>query len=166
MQFTATGSPGRHRPGRAAAELRWLGRRASQACKRRFVVPRTVTPTCTPDRFSGVRLERDVRVPMRDGVALSAHVFHPAGAAEPLPAVLIRQPYGKDDHPFMHARGTYWARKGYVCVVQDVRGKYASGGRWEPVVNEAEMAGTPSTGWPAGRGATATSAWSASRTTA
>ncbi len=120
-----------------AAETRWLGRRASQAYRRRFVIPRAVTPTRTPDRFSGVRLERDVRVPMRDGVLLSAHVFHPASAAEPLPTVLIRQPYGKDDHPFMHARGTYWARKGYVCVVQDVRGKYGSGGLWEPVVNEA-----------------------------
>ena len=75
---------------------------------------------------------------MRDGVALSAHVFHPAARRARCPLVLIRQPYGKDDHPFMHARGTYWARKGYVCVVQDVRGKYGSDGVWEPVVNEAD----------------------------
>ena len=75
--------------------------------------------------------------PCATASALAANVFHPAGAHQPLPVVLIRQPYGKDDHPFMHARGTYWARKGYVCVVQDVRGKYGSGGVWEPVVNEA-----------------------------
>ena len=87
---------------------------------------------------------------MRDGVALSAHVFHPAGATEPLPAVLIRQPYGKDDHPYLHARGVYWARKGYVCVVQDVRGKYASQGRWEPVVNEADD-GWDTLDWLAGQ---------------
>lgn len=122
---------------RMVAEARWLGARASLAWKRRFVVPHAVTPTRTPDRFAAARVERDVRVPMRDGVTLSAHVFHPAGAARPLPVVLIRQPYGKDDHPVMHARGTYWARKGYVCAIQDVRGKYGSGGRWEPVVNEA-----------------------------
>ena len=132
------------------AEARWLGARASVAWKRRFVVARAVTPTRTPDRFTGARLERNVRVPMRDGVSLSAHVFHPAGAAAPLPVVLIRQPYGKDDHPFMHARGTYWARKGYVCVIQDVRGKYASEGRWEPVVNEADD-GWDTIDWIAGR---------------
>ena len=133
-----------------AAEVKWAGRRASQASRRRFVIPRTETPTRTPDRFSSVRLERDVSVPMRDGVALSAHVFHPAGASGPLPVVLIRQPYGKDDHPFMHARGTYWARKGYVCVVQDVRGKYGSHGLWEPVVNEADD-GWDTLDWVAGR---------------
>jgi len=102
------------------------------------VIPLRETPSSTPDRCSRVRLERDVRVPMRDGVVLSAHVFHPADVARPLPVVLIRQPYGKDAHPYMHARGKYWARKGYVCVVQDVRGKYASQGRWEPIVNEAD----------------------------
>jgi hypothetical protein len=122
---------------RAAAELRWAGSRCAQAYRRRYVVPRAVTPTRTPDRFTGYRVERDLAVPMRDGVALRAHVFHPAGAAGPLPVVLIRQPYGRDDHPYMHARGAYWARKGYRCVVQDVRGKYGSGGRWEPLVHEA-----------------------------
>ncbi len=91
-----------------------------------------------------------MHVPMRDGVTLRANVFHPAGAAEPLSTVLIRQPYGKDDHPFMHARGTYWARKGYVCVVQDVRGKYGSDGSWEPVVNEADD-GWDTLDWVAGR---------------
>ncbi len=120
-----------------AAELRWSGRRCAQAYRRRCVVPRAVTPTRTPDRYIAHRLERDVAVPMRDGVVLRAHVFHPAGAAGPLPVVLIRQPYGRDDHPCMHARGAYWARKGYRCVVQDVRGKYGSGGRWEPLVHEA-----------------------------
>ena len=150
MRFVAAGQPGRRPGGRTAAELRWAGRRAIQAYRRRFVVPRTATPTGTPDRFSRVRLEREVHVRMRDGVVLAANVFHPAGAREPLPVVLIRQPYGKDDHPFMHARGTYWARKGYVCVVQDVRGKYGSEGVWEPVVNEATD-GWDTLDWVAGR---------------
>jgi hypothetical protein len=67
--FAACGSPALPARGRASAELAWAGRRATQACRRRFVVPRTATPTRTPDRFSGVRLERD----------------------------LVRQPYGKDE---------------------------------------------------------------------
>jgi len=148
-RFVAAG-PTSGRRGRVSAELRWMGRQASRAYGRRFVNPYAATPTRTPDRFSGVRLERNTAVPMRDGVVLSAHVFHPAGATEPLPVVLIRQPYGKDDHPFMHARGTYWARKGYVCVVQDVRGKFGSGGSWEPVAGEADD-GWDTLDWVAGR---------------
>jgi putative CocE/NonD family hydrolase len=135
---------------RAAGELVWAGQRLGAPWRRRFVNPRATTPTHTPDRYCGVRLERDLRVPMRDGVTLSTHVFHPASAAQPLPAVLIRQPYGNDDHPCMHARGRYWARKGYVCVVQDVRGKYGSQGVWEPVVGEAAD-GWDALDWVAGR---------------
>lgn len=133
---------GERRAGVATARLvagaGWSARRARQVYSRRFVIPRADTPTATPDRTARVWLERDVAVPMRDGVVLRAHVFHPVGLAGALPAILIRQPYGRDDHPLMHARGRYWARKGYVCVVQDVRGKYGSGGRWEPIVHEAD----------------------------
>jgi hypothetical protein len=38
----------------------------------------------------------------------------------------------------MPAHGRYWARKGYVCVIQDVRGKFKSEGEWSPVVHEAD----------------------------
>ena len=93
-------------------------------------------PTATPDRCDAFIVERDVGVPARDGVRLSANVFRPPGDG-PCPAVLIRLPYGKDEHPTMWARGKYWARKGYACVIQDVRGKFDSGGRWAPFVNEA-----------------------------
>jgi predicted acyl esterase len=83
-------------------------------------------------------------VPMRDGVRLSTNVYRPEGedgrACEaPLPAVLIRLPYGKDDpYASMPAHGRYWARKGYVCVTQDVRGKFTSEGEWQPVLHEAD----------------------------
>ena len=33
-------------------------------------------------------------------------------------------------------QGRYFARRGYAYVVQDVRGRYASGGAWMPLVNE------------------------------
>ncbi|MFA4966559.1 MAG: CocE/NonD family hydrolase [Thermoleophilia bacterium] len=98
----------------------------------------TELPTSTPDRSPGFTVERGVEVPMRDGVRLSANVFRPSPAPPgPGPAILIRQPYGKDEHPTMWARGKYWARKGYACAIQDVRGKFASEGRWQPVVHEA-----------------------------
>ena len=36
----------------------------------------------------------DVQVPMRDGVALAANVWHPAEGEAP--TLLVRLPYGKD----------------------------------------------------------------------
>jgi putative CocE/NonD family hydrolase len=92
--------------------------------------------TSNPDRCSAISVSRDVGVPMRDGVRLSANLFRPDTSGA-LPVVLIRLPYGKDEHPGMWARGKYWARKGYACVVQDVRGKFGSEGEWQPFVNEA-----------------------------
>ena len=54
---------------------------------------------------------------MRDGVMLRADVYSPARARR-LPVVLIRMPYGKGRHSFMAARGKFWARKGYHCVIR------------------------------------------------
>jgi len=74
---------------------------------------------------------------MRDGARLCADLYEPS-LSGPWPVMLIRLPYGKNAHPLMPARGTYWARKGYACVIQDVRGRWHSHGRWEPLVHEAE----------------------------
>lgn len=121
---------------RLAAEFAWAGERTRELRGRHLVYPHTRTPTRTPDRCSRVRVRRDLRATMRDGIRLCADVYEPTLPA-PWPAVLIRLPYGKTAHPFMAARGTYWARKGYACVVQDVRGRWSSEGAWEPIVHEA-----------------------------
>nr|BFE85333.1 hypothetical protein GCM10020093_079340 [Planobispora longispora] len=47
----------------------------------------------------------------------------------------MRTPYGRTRH-LAEAHG--WARRGIAAVVQDVRGRYESGGRWEPYVHERE----------------------------
>ena len=64
-------------------------------------------------------------VPMRDGTKLSTDVYLPENPREPLPAILIRTPYGKDQFGRLavlaHARG-------YVLVAQDVRGRFQSEG--------------------------------------
>jgi uncharacterized protein len=128
---------GRARAGRGqaiAAELRWAAARGLHTYDRLVRVPRTVTPTATPDRCSTVRVQRDLPAVMRDGVRLRADLYLPGNGA--FATVLIRQPYGKRDHPFMEARGRYWARKGYACVVQDVRGKWSSQGAWRPWSSE------------------------------
>ena len=40
-------------------------------------------------------IDRDLRVPMRDGVELLADRWAPKGGAEGLPTALIRSPYGR-----------------------------------------------------------------------
>jgi putative CocE/NonD family hydrolase len=80
---------------------------------------------------------RDVMVRMRDGVELATNLYFPGrgGAPAPgrFPAVVRRTPYGKD---FTQRRSMFWRRlvpAGYVVVVQDVRGRFGSGGRWRPL---------------------------------
>ena len=66
-------------------------------------------------------------VPMRDGTKLATDVYLPAEARPPLPlpAILIRTPYGKDQFGrFAQQAG----QKGYALVVQDMRGRFQSEG--------------------------------------
>lgn len=78
-------------------------------------------------------LDADLRVPMRDGVALSIDLYRPAtgGVARPgrFPVLLERTPYGKR-RPVLNQAGEYFARHGYVVIMQDVRGRFASEGEW------------------------------------
>ena len=75
-----------------------------------------------------VILVRNLGMPARDGVWLATDVWRPARDGEPLPgpfpAILTRTPYGKA----MPEVGEFWARHGYVCVIQDVRGRFESEG--------------------------------------
>jgi putative CocE/NonD family hydrolase len=71
-------------------------------------------------------VERDVAVPMRDGVVLRADVRRPATAGR-FPTLVYRTPYGKTET----SDGGLVAKavgRGYAVVVQDVRGRYASDG--------------------------------------
>ena len=81
-----------------------------------------------------VEVRTDVRIPMSDGVELSANLFLPK-AKGPFPVILMRTPYGKGNA--RQGEGLFYAREGYVFVSQDCRGKGASEGLWQPFVNEA-----------------------------
>ena len=80
----------------------------------------------------------DVPASMRDGTTLRANIYRPAGEGK-WPVLLTRLPYGKD-----FPLGTsvmdpvQVARRGYVLVVQDTRGRMTSEGEWIPFVNEAQ----------------------------
>lgn len=81
-------------------------------------------------------VERDVPARMRDGVTLRADVYRPDADGR-YPVLLLRLPYGKDfvsdfgDHEFFVPRG-------YVVVVQDCRGRFASEGEFTPLFQEVD----------------------------
>ena len=77
-------------------------------------------------------------VTMADGVRLATDVYLPGEGSGPAPTVLIRLPYDKTGrYTFIPQIGEHFAAHGFVCVTQDVRGKYRSGGDRSPFVHEA-----------------------------
>lgn len=84
-----------------------------------------------------VVVERNVMVPMLDGTKLATDIFRPKTPRRN-PVLLIRTPYNKmgSVHPYKKFAEIY-ASQGYVVVLQDVRGKYGSEGKFFPYVYEA-----------------------------
>ncbi|HSD29468.1 MAG TPA: CocE/NonD family hydrolase [Vicinamibacteria bacterium] len=79
-----------------------------------------------------VTVESGVRVPMRDGVALVADVYRPTADGR-FPVLLQRTPYNRADP----GTGVLLASHGYVVVLQDTRGRFASEGQFYPFRDEA-----------------------------
>jgi len=104
----------------------------------------------TKDRFpplfpsvaveNGIRLERDVSVPMRDGVTIYVDVYRPDGVTD-LPSIIGWTPYGKRNHvispqwqtlvrdgvvspmaKFECPDPAYWCPRGYAIINPDPRG--------------------------------------------
>ncbi|HEX9038038.1 MAG TPA: CocE/NonD family hydrolase [Ktedonobacterales bacterium] len=80
----------------------------------------------------------DQRIPMRDGVTLSADVYLPVmdtGGAPSLPAILTRTPYQKA-MVNMLSQARWFAERGYAFVAVDVRGRGDSDGSFVPYMSE------------------------------
>ncbi len=86
-----------------------------------------------------VHSEHNAMALMRDGVRLAADVHRPARNGqpldEPLPVLLHRTPYNKSVESRV-LEASFFASRGYVTVVQDTRGRYASDGRFTKYVDE------------------------------
>jgi putative CocE/NonD family hydrolase len=80
-------------------------------------------------------VEKNVAVPMRDGVVLRADVLRPAESGK-FPVLVYRTPYGKDAAQEEYTTFRYGVERGYAVLLVDVRGRYHSGGEFRPYENE------------------------------
>ncbi len=83
---------------------------------------------------SSISIEHNVGMKTRDGVTLRSDVYEPAGEGT-FPVLLQRTPYNKENTAEF---GRSAAERGFVVVVQDVRGRYESEGEWYPFKHEIE----------------------------
>lgn len=111
---------------------------------RRFAVPLlrlalvlTVAASLSAQSNAPYRIAetKNVMVPMRDGIKLATDLYRPAQSGQPVdgkfPVILMRTPYNKEFGATVIAN--MFVPHGYVVVLQDVRGRYKSEGRWFPI---------------------------------
>src|SRR5215467_7028603 len=83
---------------------------------------------------TGITIENNVLVPMRDGERLAVDIYRPDGTGK-FPVLLCRTPYNKNGQADF---AKFLAQNGYAAVVMDSRGIYASHGEWHPYTDEAQ----------------------------
>jgi hypothetical protein len=99
--------------------------------------------------FSDVVLSAGLKARMRDGATLAADVYCPRGEG-PWPVLLMRTAYGRDvASTLVYAHPAWYARHGFIVVIQDVRGRGESEGTYYPFRYERED-GYDSVQWAAG----------------
>tara|TARA_Y100001968_G_C19407390_1_gene744433 strand:- start:309 stop:1934 length:1626 start_codon:yes stop_codon:yes gene_type:complete len=80
---------------------------------------------------------RDQILETSDKVELVSRIWSPE-AGGPWPALLMRQPYGREiASTITYPHPSWWARNGYLVIVQDVRGQGNSGGEFQGFKQEA-----------------------------
>jgi len=92
-------------------------------------------PACTFSQNAGIVvappqivIEKGVAMKTRDGVTLRADIYRPSADGS-YPVLLTRTPYDKTT---MAPIGQKGAARGFIVVIQDVRGRYTSEGDWYP----------------------------------
>ena len=81
------------------------------------------------------RVDTAVSISMRDGVVLRADVFRPDASGR-YPVLVFRTPYNRDELPAGSPLVQAAVRRGYAVVLEDVRGRYQSGGTFNPYFQE------------------------------
>jgi len=92
----------------------------------------------------GVTVYQDLGVEVPDGTRLATDVYRPADPdtgepiGDPKPGLLVRTPYDKRARNRVENQGRWYARRGYVVAIQDVRGRYGSEGEFRLLLDEPE----------------------------
>jgi predicted acyl esterase len=74
----------------------------------------------------------ELMLPMRDGTKLATFVYKPAWQVGGLPVMLILTPYGQE---YSTDGAISWYNKGYVVVLQEVRGTHGSEGTFDALAS-------------------------------
>jgi uncharacterized protein len=98
-----------------------------------------------PAPSRAVQVERDLPVPMTDGVALLADRYHPDGDAR-APLVLVRSPYGRRG-VWGIMFGRLLAERGFQVLIQSCRGTFGSGGVLDPFGPDEREDGLATVRW-------------------
>ena len=87
--------------------------------------------------WPAVTTEFNAAVPMRDGVILRADVMRPETGGR-FPTLVYRTPYGKTEAETAYTTFRHAVERGYAVVIEDVRGRYASDGEFNPYFTEGQ----------------------------
>ena len=95
----------------------------------------TPAPAAAPQNAQPVKPEFDkteAQIEMRDGVRLNTDIYVPKGVSGDLPIIFVRTPYGIEGAERVLGTGSTaeLAREGYIFALQDIRGRFKSGGQF------------------------------------
>lgn len=81
-------------------------------------------------------IKKELSIPMRDGIKLFTSVYMPKDKSEKHPILMTRTPYSCSPYgenafkPFWNTFLLNYLKKGYILVIQDVRGRWMSEGEY------------------------------------
>src|SRR3954451_10465891 len=109
------------------------------------------SPYDRPAQFATVT-DKDVPITMSDGIKLYADVIRPNIAGR-YPVLLEQTPYNKSlvDGSTSFGDNAYFAQRGYVVVIEDVRGTGSSEGQWQSFDDREQRDGFETVQWAAGQ---------------
>lgn len=87
-----------------------------------------------PAETHDVTVDRDLKVPMHDGITLLADHYYPRRGGT-RPTILVRSPYGRSGLWGM-LFGPTFAERGFQVFIQSCRGTFGSGGTFDAFRNE------------------------------
>jgi uncharacterized protein len=133
MSSSAHPSPARKREEPARPRIRSTSVLRCRALIFGILLITTISSLAAAAESHAILIENGVEVRMRDGTVLRADIYRPKTDGK-FPVLLERTPYDKQGSRDFAVKA---AARGYIVIVQDVRGRYSSEGEWYPFKNES-----------------------------